>query len=384
MGKLYRDTNLQILSGVILMLVLGVSSIMPVLPKLMETMNIPARSIGLVISAFTFPAIVIAPVAGFLADRFGRKRILTVSLLIFGIFGACCVFAWDFRSLLVFRFFQGLGVGPLGVLYATIIGDLYGDDERTHALAICAMVLSCGTAFFPVIGGGLAMLGVRYPFILPAVAVPLAFLVSRYLDNPEPSERQSLDEYIQGAVTVIRSPKVAGLLLITLLTSSLMFGPFITYLPVLMSDKFAPPPALIGLVLSFSSLFTALAASQIGRMLTRWSEITLLRMGFVLYIVCMAMIPFMPTLWSFILPVSIFGAAMGLNAPVRISLLSGLPTMETRAAVMAVNAVMLRLGQTLSPILMGLIVVSFGIETVYAAGCAIGIGLLALAFKLLK
>ena len=77
--------------GVWLVLVLGVSSVSPILPKLMEELDVSARSIGLVISLFTLPGIVLAPVVGIVADRLGRRRILVAALLTFGIFGTGCL-----------------------------------------------------------------------------------------------------------------------------------------------------------------------------------------------------------------------------------------------------------------------------------------------------
>ncbi|MEG6552637.1 MFS transporter, partial [Desulfocurvibacter africanus] len=76
MRKLYLDPRLQMVFGVTLMVVLGVSSIFPVIPDIMAEFGLSPAEVGLIITAFTLPGIVMAPVGGMLADRLGRKAVL--------------------------------------------------------------------------------------------------------------------------------------------------------------------------------------------------------------------------------------------------------------------------------------------------------------------
>ena len=130
MRKLYLEKNLQFIFGVTLMAVLGVSSIIPALPDIMEGLAFTPATIGLTIAVFTLPGVLLAPVVGILADRLGRKVILVPSLFLFGGFGFACFFAQSITQLLVLRFLQGVGAAPLGVLYGTMIGDLFEGRER--------------------------------------------------------------------------------------------------------------------------------------------------------------------------------------------------------------------------------------------------------------
>jgi MFS family permease len=125
MRRLYLDTNLQVILGA-----MGVSSIMPVLARLTVELKVPAGSIGLVLTVLALPRLVLAPIAGVLADRVGCKKVLVTSLVILGSFGSACGFTDSFETLLPLRFLQGLGLAPMGVLSATVIGDLYEGEER--------------------------------------------------------------------------------------------------------------------------------------------------------------------------------------------------------------------------------------------------------------
>jgi MFS family permease len=383
-GKLYRDRNLQLMFGVTFMVVLGVSSTMPALPAMMKAFAIPARSIGLIMTVFTLPGVFLAPIAGVLADRIGRKKLLVASLMVFGVFGTACAFAPDFETLLVLRTLQGVGVASIGILNLTIISDLYDGAERITALAYLTMVFSVATAAFPALGGFLTLLGWNYPFLLSIAAIPLGILIHRELDNPELKKTHSFKEYVESTFSVLFTKQAAGIFLITLLTLVILYGPVITYLPVLLNDKFGVSSAWIGLIISISALFTGLISTQVGRLTHRFREKGLLMAAFVLFLISLSLIPLLSSLWALIIPVALFGTAMGLNAPSRISLLAQLSSMDQRASVMAAHGMIQRLGQTIAPIVMGAVLAGLGIDAVFWAGSILVLIMMGVAYWTLR
>lgn len=353
------------------MVVMGVSSIMPVLPMLARELHAPVETIGLVLTCFTFPGIFLAPIAGILADRYGRKKVLIPGLLVFGIAGTACGFAPNLHSLLILRFIQGIGAAPIGVLYTTIIGDLYKGSERTRIMGFNAGVLGMGTAVFPALGGVLGEFGWHFPFFLPLLALPLCYAVYAKLDIPEPQNVQDFKSYLKSASDIIKSKQAMALFSVTLLTFVILYGPIVTFFPVLADTKFNVPPSAIGGLFGASSLATALASAFIGK-LTRWiSERTMLCIGHALYIVSMILIPLTPEYWWMLLPICTFGLAQGFNFPNLTTLLASLAPIEHRAAIMAVNGTVLRLAQTIAPLIFALLFWLGGLMTVYFAGAAL-------------
>ena len=61
--------------------------IAPAFPKMVEALGVSEQSIGLLITLICFPMFLFGPLAGIMADRIGRKRLLVPSVLLFGIFG---------------------------------------------------------------------------------------------------------------------------------------------------------------------------------------------------------------------------------------------------------------------------------------------------------
>jgi MFS family permease len=169
---LLRQRNLHLIFCVTLTVVMGVSSIAPAFPDIMDALGLAATQVAWLVTAFTLPGVFLAPVLGILADRYGRKRVLVPSLLVFGVFGSLCALADSFAVLVGLRFLQGVGAAALGALNVTILSDLYDGNERITAMGYNAGVLSFGTTLFPLLGGGLATLGWHWPFVLPVTALP--------------------------------------------------------------------------------------------------------------------------------------------------------------------------------------------------------------------
>ncbi|MBN1541393.1 MFS transporter [candidate division KSB1 bacterium] len=371
-SPLIRDRNLHIIFAVTMMAVMGVSSVTPAFPQIADRFALSSRQIGYLISMFTLPGILMTPVLGVLADRWGRRRILVPSLFLFALAGSACALAQDFTTLLVWRFLQGIGAAALGSLYAVLIGDIYHGADRGRAMGYNAGVLSVGTAGYPAIGGGLALLGWNYPFLLPLFALPVAIIVLLALKNPEPVSRPVLGDYFRDLRRSIGA-RAAGLFFLSIALFVLLYGAYLTYLPLLMADRFGSSSLTIGITLSAMSLVTALVSSFAGRLMKRFSDRRLLFSGFLSYAVALSLFAFADTPAALVPPIVIFGIGHGINFPTIQTLLVNLAPIQFRAAFMALNGMLLRLGQTLGPLVSAPVFAWGGMAAVYctAAGVAI-------------
>ena len=134
---------------VALMGVMGVSITLPILPKQGAVFHQDAAGVALLITCFTLPSAFMTPVAGVLADRFGRKAVLLPGLLLFACGGMGCAFSDSFENLLAWRAIQGLGAAPLGILYGTLVGDFYKEADRPKVMGMVGATISFGTALVP-------------------------------------------------------------------------------------------------------------------------------------------------------------------------------------------------------------------------------------------
>ena len=366
--SLLRDRRLHAVFGVTLMAVLGVSSIAPALPTVARRFDLSPEKVGALITVFTLPGVLLTPLAGVLADRCGRRRILVPSLLLFALGGAACALAGTAAQLLALRLVQGIGGAALGSLNVTVLGDLYEGRRRAAAMGYNAAVLSIGTAVYPALGGGLAELGWRWPFLLPLLAIPVALAVQLRLPVLRADGGQPLREYFGGVLRSLGRREVFGLFTVSAATFVLLYGALLTYFPLLMDERFGFSPGRIGIFLAASSLTTAAVSMRLGGLADRFGEGILIRAAFGCYAAALVLVPLLPSPWLMLLPSALFGAGMGLNMPSLLTLLSGLAPSRHRGAFMALNGTVLRGGQTLGPFLGGLVYGLGGVDAVFAVG----------------
>ncbi|HOM88992.1 MAG TPA: MFS transporter [Spirochaetota bacterium] len=353
--KLYTNPNLLIAFSITLIVVMGVSNITPALPAMATFFNIPYSSVALLITVFTMPGIIITPILGIVSDRIGRRILIIPSLLIFGITGTIMVFVKDFSWLLILRFIQGVGVSALGAINTTIIGDMFTGKDRTTAFGYNASVLNIGTAAYPVIGGLLCIAGWNYPFLLSAFAFVVAWFVIFHLHNPEPVNEVTLQDYFKNIAAIIKKPYIIGLLSTNILTFTLLYGPIITYFPYIISYRFNGDSATIGLIMSLMSIVTAITASQLQFLSTRFSEKNLIFYSFLGFAISFIIAGLAQNYFWLMVAIIVGGASNAINNPSLLSLLTGAAPTHYRGAIMSLNGMGLRVGQTFGPIIMALL-----------------------------
>jgi len=358
---------------------MGVASITPAFPSIIEKFEIKREHIAWLITVFTVPGVVLTPVMGVVADRLGRKRVIIPSLFLFGLAGTACGFTHSYETLIIFRFFQGIGAAALGSINVTLIGDIYQGKQRATAMGYNASVLSIGTAAYPAIGGALAMLGWNYPFFFPILAIPVGIWVMNSLKNPEPEGMEKFFSYLINAIKSMSGKKVIGLFVLSIWTFIILYGAYLTVFPLFLKDSFDATPLHIGLIMSAMSLSTAFTSSWLGKITERFPKSRIIVTAFFLYAVSLVLIPLMPKMIYVVFPAIIFGVAQGLNLPATMTFLADLSSIKYRAAFMSVNGMVLRIGQTIGPILVGFVMADYDLAIAFylAAGLAVCMGIFA-------
>lgn len=348
--------------GITLTSVMGVTSIAPAFPSISRALGVSTGQIGLLITFFTIPGILFTPILGILADRLGRKVILIPSLILFGLAGTACAFANSFGQLLLLRAVQGIGSAALGVLNLTLIGDLYTGNRRAQAMGYNGSVLSVGTALYPAIGGALAIIEWYYPFFIALLALPVGLGAAVLLKAKPLENGMKLNLYFREVTSLLKSKLVIGLFTGIFLTCMMLYGGYITFFTVLLDEKFSKNALAIGIILSSSSLVTALTASRLGWLTQRFSEESLILTSSILYLLLFLFIPQVTNIWFFAIPIVLFGIAQGINLPSVLNLLTGYAPRELRAAFLSMNWMVMKAGQALGPYLLGLIYLAYHLE----------------------
>lgn len=363
-----RRADLHIIFCVTMIAVIEVSVISPVLPAVATALRITSGEVNLLIVVFTLPGIFLSPLMGILADRFGRKRVLIPSLIVFGVCGSACFFVDSFSFLLLLRFLQGAGSASIGSLNQTIIGDLFPGKERIRAMSYNSSIVSIGTMIYPAIGGAVALLGWHYPFLVASIAFPVALLVALNLDTPQLMHNGKFRAYLKTSFSLIRKKNVLSLYFGTMSAFVLLYGILLSFYPFLMRHRFGSSTFDIGLVISATSVGAILGALNLGKLSGIFSPKKLILSAFTIYIISFSIAFYSENIFIFTVPVFIHGFANGILIPNIQTQISLIAPMEIRGAFMSINSSVLRLGQTVGPLTSGVILSGAGESYVFIAG----------------
>jgi MFS family permease len=368
---LYWDRNLQIVLAITATSMLGVGSLSPAFPQIMKAFDLTSQQVGLLITVYTAPGIVLSPVGGLLADRFGRKNVMVPGLLVFALTGLACALTTDFNTLVLLRFVQGVGGSPLTALNNTVIGDLYAGRRRMEAMGYNASLGSVMALCHPLLGGAVALFGWQYPMLLPLVALPVAWLVAFRLDNPEPRSQNSIGEYLSGAAKGIFNRQMLALYLVNLANITVIYGVVLVYLVVLMQSRFGATPLTIGFIVASSSAVAAVVSTRTGFLARHLSPRQMIVGGMVTTGAGIALNGLMPSLWLLLVPALVKGLGQGVLNPALYSTIADRAPIDSRAAVMSFSSTMFRTGQTFGPLAFGLVYAAGGMDAVFAAGLCV-------------
>lgn len=163
---------------------LGISAIPVALPAIADTLVVTDERVGLVITAFALPGIVLIPVVGVLADIYGRRPVILWALAIFGLSGLATFFVPSFEALLAVCFFQGAAfVGTLPIS-TTVVGDLYQGSTGVAAQGIRASVNGIARIVAPGVAGVLVGIAWYVPFGTLLFSFPVLVLVFLFFAEP--------------------------------------------------------------------------------------------------------------------------------------------------------------------------------------------------------
>ncbi len=362
---------------------MGVAVILPVMPDMAHDFHMADAQLGMLVYSFTLPGIIFAPIGGILADRWGRKRVLVLCLLLFALGGFCASFATSLPCLLFWRVIQGMGAASLGVLFSTIVGDIYQDIKyRLKIMGYAATTLSLGAAIFPALGGLLGEFGWQWTLRLSLLALPLCALalctaLPRHVSHPDATK------YFQEVKHIVLSPKSVLHFSITFCAFCILYGPLISFFPLLSDVYYAANPAKIGLLFALSSLGTVAATLFLSKILKSYSTQLIAPCGALCFILSMGILIFWTKelpYWLLTLPILLYGIGQGLLYTITMSSLTALAPSSGRGALMAVNGTILRLAQSLSPYICGLIFAYYAFDAVFFFGLCMATLMLVCSF----
>jgi len=273
--------------GVLLMFmsclpVLGAVLLAPVLPSMQGHFGDTAQARTLVPLSLTVPALMIAllaPFAGSVVDRFGRKRLLLVALVVYAAFGTAPLWLDGLPAIVLSR--VGLGVAEAAIMTCctTLIADYFSGPQRDRWLGLQTVFASLSATLFFALGGGLGAHSWRTPFWLYASSLVFAVLAAALLWQPH-SSVENAAETPRAALPPVPVRALLAPCLVSLFGGIVFFAPIVE-LPFVLDHAGIDAVPVIGAVTALASAATAAGAFTFGRVSSKGTA-TLLPIAFAL------------------------------------------------------------------------------------------------------
>ena len=347
----------------------------PATPDIVDDFGVGRAGVGLLLAAATAPGIVLAPIIGFLSDRYGRRTVVVPCLVVFGLAGGMSAFAPSFDVLLALRLLQGFGSAGLINLAVVIIGDHWDGLERARMIGRNAAALTASIAVLPPLGGLLAAVGGwRWTFAPYWIGLVTAVAVVRFLG---PSERGdgTLKEQLSRTGPFLRTPVVIGSMGMAFVLFVLIFGGFLTVLPVHLKDEFDASAGVRGLVLGVPAIPSTIMALNLGRFRARFGAGPVLVSGSLATAAGFGVLATASTLPLLMLGPVLYGFGEGLMIPTLQDAVASAAPASSRGSIVATFVGVSRLGQTVGPVAAGASLAAFGSEPAFLVGAALALAL---------
>ena len=360
-----NKSQLAIIFFTVFLYLVGFGVVIPIIPLLSRNFGATALQTGLLLSVYSLMQFLFSPFWGRLSDRLGRRPILLFCLLGEGL--SYLLFAWA-RSL-EWLFAARLLAGFFGASLSTAsayISDITPKHERSKGMALIGAAFGLGFVVGPALGGGLAVWGHH---INPAPHFDTSFSAcwvavlcfANFLFGIK-FLKESLSEKSESAAKKKRfsvmwhylNIKTVGPLMTVFLLSSLAMSGMEATLILFMGEKFQWDVkqvsfgfAYIGVIIIFTQGFL------VRRMLPKWGERKVLRLGLLFFAVGLTLIAVSSTLTAMAIAMTLLSLGNGLSNPSTLGSISLLTDSKEQGAAMGVTQSMASLGRILGPAIGG-------------------------------
>ena len=164
--------------------------------QLQSSLNFSAEMLALCLGISLFATGLGGIIFGALGDKYGRKKVLQWTIIVYSIGTLLCAFSWSFYSLVIFRFITGLGVGGEWATGQIYINETFPDKLRAKFGAFMQSGAPVGVILASIVGGIISpIIGWRMTFLVSIIPALTVILIRRYLKESD-VWIQNKDQYV--------------------------------------------------------------------------------------------------------------------------------------------------------------------------------------------
>lgn len=360
MGKTLRSP-LFLMALTIFIDFTGFGLVIPLLPFWAQHLGANPFGVGLILTIYALTQFLCTPLLGALSDRYGRKRIIFMSLCVEVVAFAFTGLARTLPALLVARAIGGIGASNIGSAQA-VVSDVTPPERRAAGMGAIGAAIGLGFVVGPALGGLFSPHGEPTPFwIALGLALLNALLVLWLL--PETHKKQDKMGLPQRGISVLfsgwskvrRNPAILSLVLVNLLYI-LAFTGMETVFPLLTQQHFGWHATQNGYVFTYVGFIIVLVqGGLLGQLVKRWGERNLMLGGLVLLGLGLLLLIESTNLIFVLVAVSLLSLGDGAVTPTSSAVLSLLTPAGEQGEILGFSQGIGGLGRTIGPLIAGLL-----------------------------
>ncbi len=222
----------------------------PILPAIAESLNIKVTDAGLLIAAYMIPFGLFQLIFGPLADRYGKRQVISFSMVVFTVATGLCALGTGLADLALYRALTGIFSACVMPVSLALIGDLFPIEERQSAIGMFMGIAFLGQGLSMAIGGSIAFLtSWRGVFVLYAalsvISTALLISVGRHI----PSQKNPGSHFIRPYFDLLGHSQSIWTYVVVALEGILILGTF-SYLGGFLENQFKLDYMNIGFVMT--------------------------------------------------------------------------------------------------------------------------------------
>ncbi|MFL5500461.1 MAG: MFS transporter [Gemmatimonadaceae bacterium] len=359
-GRVSRAANAKLAVLIVTNFVdmVGLLMIIPLLPFYAREMGGGALIVAILMGSFTAAQLISAPWWGRFSDKYGRRPALLVGLSAACIAYVVFAFATSIWLLLLSRLVQGAGGGTVGVIQA-YVADSVEQQNRAKALGWLSAATNVGVAIGPAIGSAALRLGSRGPG-LAAAALCLVniFFAWKFLresrDMTEAHEKKPRASRTVIAHVITHPADPAPRLIWIYAIAMGAFSGLMAILALFLADRFGVTRDRIWIFYTYVGAISVITrAGILGRMVDRYGEAYLSRIGLTLLATGLATLPLARGYISLAISVALIPLGTAFTFPCVTSMLSRVISSRERGLYMGVQQTFGGLGRVIIPLWAG-------------------------------
>lgn len=289
--------QLWVLMATVFVDMIGFTIVLPLLPFYATRFGAKPAMVGVLISAFAFAQLVTSPFWGRLSDRYGRRPMILIGLVLSAAAYVLFGLAHGLAVLFISRLVQGMGSGTTGVVQA-YVSDSIAPAERAKALGWVTAATSLGVTIGPLIGSAATYLGPSAPgYLAAALCIANVLSAARWLPESKAKDEggpKKTERRLAGALwEVFTHPTSAVGSLIWIYAIGMMaFMAMNGVLALYLKQEYAVNERTIGLFYTYvGAIGVVMRAILLGPLVRRFGEVGVMRLGTLSLVAGMAVLP---------------------------------------------------------------------------------------------